>query len=385
MAVVLPYVDDREFVLERFLDIVHVKNTSVLSLKDAIVNLLSQNSLSLSYVHGQSYDGASNMQGDINGFKMLINNESKLAYSIHCFAHQLQLTLIGVSKRCLQVELVHLVSDIFNMLGSSYKCMDEYTESQKTKIQEAFDTRWASHFKYFNYFIHKFDKIIDKLDNIVETAHSLNERSRAKGYIRAAQTCEIEFILHLMKEILGITNDLSTCLQNKEQDIANVMLRIDVAKRRLQELREDNKWDFFVSEVSTFCIKHNIVVPTFDELYVNSERSWRKSVDYTVFHHYRVEVFCKIIDWQLQELNDHFDELTTEFLHGVSCLSPVDSFSSFDIQKIMRMTELYPDDFDELNMCALKNQLANNIIDVCDIDKRFSNINRLCDLSKRLI
>ncbi|KAM3233313.1 hypothetical protein P3L10_018672 [Capsicum annuum] len=49
------------------------------------------------------------------------------------------------------------------------------------------------------------------------------------------------------------------------------------------------------------------------------------------------------------------------------------------------MTELYPDDFDELNMCALKNHLANYIIDVRDIDKRFSNLNGLCDLSKKLI
>ncbi|KAG5620933.1 hypothetical protein H5410_006151 [Solanum commersonii] len=68
------------------------------------------------------------------------------------------------------------------------------------------------------------------------------------------------------------------------------------------------------------------MVPNFDEPYVNSRRSRRKSADYTVFHHYRVEVFYKIIDWQLQELNDHFDEVTTELLYGVACLNPVDSF-----------------------------------------------------------
>ncbi|KAM3233312.1 hypothetical protein P3L10_018671 [Capsicum annuum] len=34
MTVVLRYVDDRGFVMERLLDIVHVKNTSVLFLKD---------------------------------------------------------------------------------------------------------------------------------------------------------------------------------------------------------------------------------------------------------------------------------------------------------------------------------------------------------------
>ncbi|XP_016576554.2 uncharacterized protein LOC107874226 [Capsicum annuum] len=254
--------------------------------------------------------------------------------------------------------------DIFNVLGSSYKRMDKYKESQKIKIQEDFDmgelktskglhqalgisracdTRWGSHVISFDSFILKFDTIMDILDNIVETAHSLDERSRATG-------------LEMLKP-----------------------------KIKLQELREDNKLDLFVSEVSTFCIKHNIAVPAFDKLYVNSGRSQHKHVDYTFFHHYRVEVFCKVIDWQLQELNDRFDEVTTELFHGVACLNPVDSFLSFNIQKIMRMVELYHDDFDELNMCALKNQLTNYIIDVRDIDKRFSNLNGLGYLSKRLV
>ncbi|XP_015159805.1 uncharacterized protein [Solanum tuberosum] len=248
---------------------------------------------------------------------------------------------------------------------------------QEVGISRACDTRWGSQFKSFNCFILKFGTIMDILDNIVKTAHSMDERSRATGYIRIVQTYEVAFMLHLMKEVLGITNDLSTCLQKKEQDIANAMLLVKVAKRRLQELRENERWDLFVVEVSAFCIKYNIVVPNFDEPYVNSGRSRRKSADYTVFHHYRVEVFCKIIGWQLQELNDRFDEVTTELFYGVACLNPVDSFSSFDIQKIMRMTELYPDDFDELSMCALENQLANYIIDVRDIDKRFSDLHGL--------
>ncbi|XP_075092405.1 uncharacterized protein LOC142172638 [Nicotiana tabacum] len=77
--------------------------------------------------------------------------------------------------------------------------------------------------------------------------------------------------------------------------------------------------------------------------------------------------------------------MTIDLLHGVSCLNPINSFSSFDIGKIMRMTELYPDDFDEFNMHALENQLATYIIDVRDIDERFSNLSGLSDLSRKLI
>ncbi|XP_075074852.1 uncharacterized protein LOC142162399 [Nicotiana tabacum] len=380
MAIVLRYVDRMGFVMERLIDVVHVQNTCASSLKSAIVNLLDQHSLSLSYVRGQCYDGASNMQGEINGLKMLIKRESRSAHSIHCFAHQLQLTLVAVSKKCLQVgELVVLVSNILNILGSSFKRMDEFPESQKERIQEALDmgelttgrglnqefglsracdTRWGSHFKSFNNFILMFGSILDVLELLVLDAHSTDERAKAMGYLRACQTFE--------------------------QDIANAMLLVEVAKKRLQKLRKE-EWNSLIAEISAFCIKYDILIPQFDELYVSSLRSRRKPDDCTVLHHYRVDVFCKIIDWQIQELNERFDEVTTHLLRGIACLNPINSFSSFDIRKIMRMTELYPDDFDEFSMGALENQLASYIIDVRDVDERFSDLHGLCDLSKRLV
>ncbi|KAK4718101.1 hypothetical protein R3W88_016439 [Solanum pinnatisectum] len=386
MAIIFHYIDKMGFVMERLIDIVHVEDTSASSLKEAIFNLLAQHSLSPLSVHGQCYDGASNMQGEINGLKMLIRRESKSAHSIHCFSHQLQITLVGVSKKCVEVgKLVVLISNIFNVLGSSFKRMDNLRDSQKSTIQVALDmgelrigrglnqqlglsracdTHWGSHYKSFNNFI----IIID-------------ERAKAMGHLEACQTFEIAFMLDLMRDILAITNELNKCLQKKEQDIANAMLLVEVAKRRLQVLRDDER-DSLIAKVSTFCIKHDVLIPNFEEPYISSLRSLRKLANYTILHHYRVEVFCNIIDWQLQELNDRFYEVTTDLLHGIACLNPINSFSCFDIRKVMRMAELYPDDFDESNMIILQNQLTSYIVDV---HERFSNLNGLCDLSKRLV
>ena len=50
----------------------HVANTTALSLKYVIECLLCEHNLSLSKLHGQGYDRANNMQGDINGLKTLI-------------------------------------------------------------------------------------------------------------------------------------------------------------------------------------------------------------------------------------------------------------------------------------------------------------------------
>ena len=61
MAVVLRYVDKKGIVTERFLGIVHVADTSALSLKAAIEFLFSKYALSLSRLRGQGYDRANNM------------------------------------------------------------------------------------------------------------------------------------------------------------------------------------------------------------------------------------------------------------------------------------------------------------------------------------
>ncbi|XP_019230865.1 PREDICTED: uncharacterized protein LOC109211748 [Nicotiana attenuata] len=72
LAIVLRYVNRWEYVVEHFIGIVHVRNTSALCLKEEIVDYLAQYFLSLYYVCGQCYYGANNMQGDLRGLKTLI-------------------------------------------------------------------------------------------------------------------------------------------------------------------------------------------------------------------------------------------------------------------------------------------------------------------------
>jgi len=59
--VVLRYVDKCGIVKERFVGLVHVKETNSVSLKSAIDALFADLKLSLKQVRGQGYDDASNM------------------------------------------------------------------------------------------------------------------------------------------------------------------------------------------------------------------------------------------------------------------------------------------------------------------------------------
>ena len=73
--------------------------------------------------------------------------------------------------------------------------------------------------------------------------------------------------------------------------------------------------------------------------------------------------FC-VLDLQLHELNDRFDEDNIELLQCVSCLSPSSSFEAFDVKKLLRMIELYPNDFVDVPEVVVRHQLHNYVRNV---------------------
>ncbi|XP_047265901.1 uncharacterized protein LOC124897223 [Capsicum annuum] len=148
MVVCIRYVDKKRLVIEAFIGLVHVKNASTLFLKKVIVDVLAYHSFTLSYVRGQCYYGASNMQGELG--ETLIRQENRAAHSVHYFARRLQLALVVVSK------------------------------------------------------------------NLEENASTLDEKASVSEFLGSCQTFETVFLLHLMTDILGITNDLNVSLQKKK-------------------------------------------------------------------------------------------------------------------------------------------------------------------------
>ena len=62
------------------------------------------------------------------------------------------------------------------------------------------------------------------------------------------------FILHLMIELLSITDNLSRALQRKDQDIVEAVHLIMDVKERLQDTR-DNGWEPLFKRVKSFVIK----------------------------------------------------------------------------------------------------------------------------------
>jgi len=322
LALCLRYVDKKGSIVERFLGVVHVENTTSLTLKTAIEKLLMEHSLILSMVRGQGYDGASNMKGHANGLKKLIMDDCSSAYYVNCFAHQLQLTLVEVAREnpdC--VWFFDQVRFLLNLIGNSCKKTQMLRVAQAQSIVEALelgdietgkglnqemglarpgDTRWGSHYKTVMHLISLYPSIRKVLIKVGDDRSQKTECAHAQTMLTIFRSYEFVFMAHLMQIVLGFSADLNHALQKKDQDIVNAVELISLTKLQLHGLRQDIGWEDFLKEVDSFCVKNKIKIPNMDTFYRPVGRDRRFFIKIKNLHRFRVDMFLSVIDRQLQ-------------------------------------------------------------------------------------
>lgn len=405
MALVLRFVDKEGFVQERFFGVSHVPDTAARTLKDEICVILSRHSLDVQNIRGQGYDGASNMRGEWKGLQALFINDCPYAYYVHCFAHRLQLTLVAAAREVISVhQFFTNLSFVINVVGSSSKRHDQLQDAQMEEITYLLsidelqsgkganqlgtlarpgDTRWSSHFHSLCSLLRLYGPTIVVLDKIENETSNYSQRGDANAASKMVTSFEFVFILHLMKEIMGITNDLCQALQKKNQDILNAMHLVSDTKVLLQNFRETG-WKSLLEEVVSFCSKLEIDVPDLAAPYFEG-RSRRRKRDVTVEHHFHNDIFVAAIDVQMMELNCRFGESTMELLTLSHALDPKNGYKSFNIDSICMLAEkYYPADFTDQDRVNLRFQLRSFEIDV-HIHPELQSVSSISELCRRLV
>ena len=221
-------------VVERFLGLKHVPDTSSSALKKALLDVLAEYGFSVAKLRGQGYDGASNMRGEFNGLQKQIRDENPHAFYVHCFAHQLQLVVVAVSTCCSSF------SDFFNYVGlivtsASSSCRRKDTliadhrntiiekldsgeifsgkgKHQRTSLARPGDTRWGSHFTT----LLRIENMWESVIRVLSMIHG-DERNpgRAAGLLKKMESFTFVLNMKLMLKVLRITNELSLLLQKR--------------------------------------------------------------------------------------------------------------------------------------------------------------------------
>lgn len=258
--------------------------------------------------------------------------------------------------------------------------------NQVGALQRPGETRWSSHFNSVCSLLKLYKAAFLVLKDIASSkgpGTSASVRAKAAGAVKLMMSFDFVFILHVMKELMGIIDLLCKKLQQKSQDIVNAMHEVATTKDLIQKLRDDG-WSNLLSNVVLFCKKHDIPVPDMSSFYVDFIRS-RKEDETSVKHHYQYDVFTVAVDQQLQELNSRFSEQTTELLILCTSLDPRNSYRSFKIDNVCLLaTKFYPSDFSEQERINLRYQLQHYELDVLR-NPEFQNLSTITDLCWKLV
>ncbi|XP_058777057.1 uncharacterized protein LOC131651407 [Vicia villosa] len=352
MALVLRFVDKAGLIQERFFDVAHVKDTTSLTLKEAICDILSRHNLDVSNIRGQGYDGASNMRGEWNGLQALFMKDCPYAYYVHYFAHRLQLALVT----------------------SSRERHDELQAAQLEEIAYLLEIDEIVTGKGANQQLVQFKK------KIARERGSYATRGDADSSYNYLKAFDFIFILHMMKEIMGIKDMLCQALQKQNQDVVNAMHLVRSTKSFIQDLRE-NGWDILFTKVRSFCEKHGIEIPDLNDIHSTTRfgRSCLEENQVTIQHYFKVEIFFTSINKQLQELNIRFSEQAMDLLTLSCALSSKDGYKALNIDIICSLVEkYYPMNFSDQEKNNLQFQLQHFLFTA----RKESNLNNLSTIQE---
>jgi hypothetical protein len=188
--------------------------------------------------------------------------------------------------------------------------------------------------------------------------------SRAGDLVQTIESFSFVLIMKMMLQILRITNELSLILQRKDQNIVQAMSLIVDVRTHLITLRSEG-WETLFEETKAFCVGNEISIPNKTDLVPRFGRS-RKGGENNITqdHYFRIDIFYAAIDAIITELDHRFNERSSELLVCFSCLDPSDSFSKFDVDKLIRIADIYYDGFSFDDRKRIKYQLQTFVIHV---------------------
>lgn len=212
-----------------------------------------------------------------------------------------------------------------------------------------------------------------QLDDLCENGVEKVSRE-ASGISIALEIFDFIYCLHLMNEVMGITDFIYQILQKKDLDILSVVDFVSVTKEKLQILG-DNGLDDLIKKVELLCSKYGIIV---SDMSVPYKRGIRDSDKNITNEHY-------FSDKQLAELNNRFAESSMELLVLSASFHPCNDFRAFNVEYVCKLaSKFYTSDFLGHDLDSLRTE-CEFFLQVIQKDRRFRNMTSIIVVCRLLV
>lgn len=216
-------------------------------------------------LYAQAYDGAASMQGQYSGLRTLIQQQCPRAKYIWCCAHVINLVIVDMCDSCL---------DTRNFFGEIQALVEYFGARKRTacfinhqkllypgqvcrRLKFLSSTRWTSHDRAIDVIYEKYTAIVESLEELtLSTDRSTS--SQAISQLKNVTSYKFILMMKFMKNIFKITTPVSVYMQSPKLDFIEAMHLVDSAQKRIEQLRNDCKYNELIDEVKQFAIHEKL-------------------------------------------------------------------------------------------------------------------------------
>ena len=186
--------------------------------------------LPISQLRGQTYDGAANMSGHLQGVQAILKKKQPMALYCHCGAHCVNLITQAVCVASVLVRdsmgLVHELGGFFNQSGKFKLIFQDIAKSEHngrfTNLKPLCPTRWTVRTHAIRSVLRQYESVLTALEEMASCS-SAETSAKASGLHGAFLKGSTLLCLVMAEDLTGDLECLNTSLQCRKHTISGML------------------------------------------------------------------------------------------------------------------------------------------------------------------
>ena len=214
-------------------------------MKDVLIRM----QFSIHQCRGQSYDGAANMSGFVNGLRKREQEIEKRAVYVHCRAHKLNLAVQDAMSSSKEIrDVMALIQDLITFIRGSPKRLawfahfqNDHTGAERKSLRPFCPTRWTMRLVSLQAITSNYSAILHWLQEVDEIEKN-SAGVKAGGYLKSLTKFDTFFLLEVLRMVFTIIEEGSASLQGTQLNFSKAEKVISAIRQSISDARTDARF-----------------------------------------------------------------------------------------------------------------------------------------------
>ena len=272
VLIVFRWVSDSLEVHEEFFGLYQVASIKAEVLASTAMDCLQRSNISVIKLHGQCYDGASNMSGAKSGVAKRIQDEEPRAVFTHYYGHAISLAVCDVLKQLKAIkQALEVTHDITKLIKYSPRRESIFKQVKETTLTTGSSgihvlcpTRWTVRADSLASIISNYDALLITWEEALEEVRDTETKARIIGVATQMPLFDFFFGAVLGEKLLRHSDNLSQTLQSATMSAAEGQQITSMVVNTLKAMRSDEAFELFWEHITVMAASlevHDPILP----------------------------------------------------------------------------------------------------------------------------